>query len=89
MKLQNLHVPLPPDLHTELRAESESSGQPLTELAREAIRSLLRRRKREALYRDIAAYASAAAGVDDLDHRLEEASVEHLIEADGADSETR
>lgn len=88
MKVHNLHVPLPPDLHAELRAESERCGQPLTELARDAIRALLRKRKRDALHRDIAAYASAAAGVEDLDPRLEEASVEHLTESD-AGSETR
>ena len=88
MKAHNLHVPLPPDLHRELRAESERSGQPLTELARQAIRELLQRRMRDALHREIAAYASAAAGTDDLDQRLEEASIEHLIESD-PDSETR
>lgn len=86
MNHQNLHVPLPADLHSELRAESERSGQPLTELAREAIRALLRKRKRDCIHRDIAAYAATVAGVDDLDPALEEASAEHLIEVD-AESE--
>ena len=81
--LKNLHVPLPEHLNQELRAEAKRSGQPATELAREAIRRLLDRRKREALHREIAAYATAVAGTEqDLDSDLEAASVEHLLDAE-------
>jgi hypothetical protein len=78
---KNLHVPLPDELNRDLRAEAKRSGQPATELAREAIRNLLEHRKREALYREIAAYAKAVAGTQqDLDSDLDAASVEHLLE---------
>ena len=88
MPLQNLHVPLPEDLHSELRAESNRVGQPLTELAREAIRQLLERRKRDALDQEIAAYAAAVSGSDDdLDPHLEAASVEHLTQFENGNGE--
>ncbi len=78
---KNLHVPLPDELNRELRAEAKRSGQPATELAREAIRSLLENRKREALHREIADYATVVAGTQqDLDPDLEAASVEHLLD---------
>jgi metal-responsive CopG/Arc/MetJ family transcriptional regulator len=80
--LKNLHVPLPDELNRELRAEAKRSGQPATELAREAIRNLLEHRKRETLHSEIAAYATAVAGTQqDLDSDLEAASVEHLLDA--------
>ena len=79
--IKNLHIPLPDELNRELRAEAKRSGQPATELAREAIRSLLELRKREALHREIAAYATVVAGTQqDLDSDLEAASVEHLLD---------
>jgi hypothetical protein len=78
---KNLHVPLPDDLNRELRAEAKRSGKPATELAREAIRSLLEHRRRQALHREIADYAAAVAGTEqDLDSDLEAASVEHLLD---------
>ena len=81
--LKNLHVPLPEPLNRELRAEAKRSGQPATELAREAIRRLLEKRKREALHREIAGYATAVAGTEqDLDSDLEAASVEHLLDTE-------
>jgi metal-responsive CopG/Arc/MetJ family transcriptional regulator len=80
--MQNLHVPLPADLNKELRAEARRSGQPATQLARDAIQKLLEERKREALHDEIGAYAEAAAGTQDLDSELENASLEHLLEAE-------
>ncbi len=78
--MQNLHVPLPADLNKELRAEARRSGQPATQLARDAIQNLLEARKREALHDEIGAYAKAAAGTpQDLDSELENASIEHLL----------
>ena len=80
---KNLHVPLPDHLNRELRAEAKRTGQPATELAREAIRSLLERRRRETLHIEIASYAAAVAGTQqDLDSDLEAASVEDLLDAE-------
>lgn len=78
--LRNLHVPLPEELYSELRAEADRSKQPATVLARSAIEFWLNQRKKVALHEAIAEYASRHAGtVADLDHELEAASVEHLI----------
>jgi hypothetical protein len=79
----NLHVPLPRELHEELRAESRKSGQPATELAREGIRILLDLRRREGIHSEIAAYAQTVSGTRaDLDEDLEAAGIEHLIESE-------
>jgi plasmid stability protein len=81
MQAHNLHVPLPEDLHAQLRAESDRTGQPATELAREGIRMLLVQRERQALNQEIAAYAAAVAGTEqDLDTELEAAAVDHLLD---------
>ena len=42
----NFHLPLPQELHEMLRAESEASGEPATNLAREALADWLKRRKK-------------------------------------------
>jgi predicted transcriptional regulator len=77
----NFHVPLEREIYSRLREEAKRSGQPATIIAREAIETFLERRRREALHRDIAAYAQAVAGSsDDLDSDLEEAAVEHLMD---------
>ena len=86
-KLHNFHVPLTDKLNKELRAEAKRAGQPATELAREAIESLLEDRKREALHREIAAYTRAVAGTpQDLDSELEVASIDHLLDSEGSQS---
>lgn len=78
---RNFHVPLPKDVHAALRSEAERTGRPATVLAREAIESYLRRRRRIALHEAIAAYAAAHAGTPtDLDTALERAGVEHLLD---------
>ena len=76
---KNLHVPLPDDLNEELRTEAERSGQPATEIARDAIRQFLRKRRRQTLHERIAAYARRVAGTAaDLDRELEESALEDL-----------
>jgi predicted DNA-binding protein len=78
-RLKNLHVPLSPGLHEQLRREAARTGKPATELAREAIEASLAERQRTALAESIAVYAAAVAGTrDDLDPALERAGVEHL-----------
>ena len=80
---KNLHVPLPDDLNEELRSEAERSGQPATEIARDAIRQFLRRRRRQSLHEGIAAYAREVAGTAaDLDGELEDSALEDLVSLD-------
>lgn len=82
---KNLHVPLPDDLNRELREEAERSGRPATQIARDAIRQFLRRRRREALHEEIAAYARRAAGTAaDLDPELEESALDDLASHEDA-----
>lgn len=81
-KAYNFHLPLSPDLHDMLRAESKVSGEPATNLAREALADWLRRRKKERRHAEISAFAAEHAGTEfDLDRDLEEAGIE-AIEAD-------
>jgi hypothetical protein len=78
----NFHLPLPQELHEMLRAESEASGEPATDLARKALTDWLKRRKKERRHAGIAAFAAEHAGTKlDLDPALEEAGIE-VIEAD-------
>jgi hypothetical protein len=75
----NFHLPLPPELHDQLREEAELSGKPATTLAREALRTVLTYRRRQRLHEEIAAFASEYAGSDlDLDEDLERAGLEML-----------
>ena len=80
---RNLHVPLSDATYVLLRAEAERSKQPATTLAREAIdRWLADERQRAAVHDAVSAYAQATAGTaDDLEPKLEEAAVEHLLGA--------
>src|SRR5438552_562809 len=78
-RTKNLHVPLSPGLHEELRREAARTGKPATELAREAIEAALAERQRTALAESIAVYAASVAGTnDDLDPTLERSALEHL-----------
>ena len=73
----NFHLPLPPDLHEELREEAERSGQPATALARDALRIVLAHRRRQRLHAQIAEFAAEHAGSAlDLDEDLERAAIE-------------
>ena len=77
--MRNFHVPLPDSLYESLRKEARMLDRPATALAREAIRTWVRERQREATARAIADYAGAmAGGPDDLDGDLEEAGLEVL-----------
>lgn len=79
----NFHLPLPPDLHEELREEAERSGQPATALAREALRIVLAHRRRHRLHAQIAEFAAENAGSAlDLDADLERATIEALKASD-------
>lgn len=74
---RNFHLPLPDALYRELRVAAESEKQPATLLARQAIESWLRDRRRAAVHEAIAAYAARHAGSEvDLDPELEAASLE-------------
>jgi len=78
-KAYNFHLPLSPELHEMLRAESKASGEPATNLAREALADWLRRRKKERRHAEIAAFAREYGGTEfDLDRDLEEAGIEAL-----------
>jgi hypothetical protein len=73
----NFHLPLPQDLHAQLREEVERSGQPATSLAREALSQWLADRRKQRLHEEIAAFAAAEAGTElDLDEELEQAGLE-------------
>lgn len=78
---KNLHVPLPPELHANLKEQSRLLGAPTTALAREAIEEWLKRRKRERVAQELREYATRMAGTGaDLDPDLEAASVENWLE---------
>jgi hypothetical protein len=66
-----MNVPLPEQIHAQLRAEAERTQVPATTLAREAIDSWLQDQARKARHDAIAAYAAGMAGTDlDLDPDL-------------------
>jgi hypothetical protein len=78
---RNFHLPLSEELYELLREESERSQRPATAIARDAIESWLRERRRSELYDAIADYAARHAGSDvDLMPDLEAAGVEHLLQ---------
>ena len=77
--MSNFHLPLPPELHEMLRTEAESSGQPATTLAREALLSWLTRRRNERLHEELSSWAAEHAGSDlDLDRDLESEGLDLL-----------
>jgi hypothetical protein len=79
--VRNLHVPLPLRLYDALRAAAAREGRPATQVARAAIAEWLSSHRRRAIEDELRAYiAAAAAGPDDLDESLEEASLAHLVE---------
>lgn len=87
---RNLHVPLPEPLYSRLRAESERSKRPATELAREAIEQWLDRARKEAIREAIARYAAEHAGTSaDLDADLEAAAASNWLVDVGSAGETR
>ena len=79
----NFHVPLTPELHEMLREEADASGQPATSLAREALVDWLKKRRKERLHAEIAAFAAEYAGTDlDLDRDLEQAGIDVIKKAE-------
>ena len=80
----NFHVPLPADLHDELRSAARDTGIPATVLAREAIEEYLEGRRRLAVREAIGAYATGVAGSpEDLDAGLEAAALDLLAGTEG------
>lgn len=78
--LRNLHIPLPEDLYSQLRAEAERAQLPATVIARQAIAWWLEQQRKRALHDSIRAYAARNAGTAaDLDQELETAAVEQLL----------
>lgn len=74
---KKMHLPLPPELHADLREQAERYGVPATALAREAIEEWLERRRRERIAEEVRAYALEMAGGDaDLDEDFEDAGIE-------------
>ena len=77
--LRNFHLPLPEDVYRALREEAAAVKQPATAIARQAIETWLRERRKAALREAIAAYAAEHAGtMTDLDPALEAAGVSLL-----------
>ena len=74
--VKNFHLPLPEGTYTELRAEAERARLPATTVAREAISSWLRARRKAARRQAVAEYATRTAGTRfDLDPVLEAAAL--------------
>jgi len=81
--MKNFHLPLPEGTYDELRAEAERAQLPATTVARAAIASWLRARKKTARRQAIREYAARMAGTRfDLDPLLEAAAIEELIRTD-------
>ena len=78
--MKNFHLPLPEATYDELRAEAERVQLPATTVAREAISSWLRARKKAARRQAVMEYAARMAGTRfDLDPILEAAAIEELM----------
>jgi hypothetical protein len=75
--MRNFHLPLPEPVYRRLRTAAEQTNRPATTLARYAIESWLRQRRRVMVREAIAAYAARVAGTrDDFDRDLEAAALE-------------
>jgi len=81
--MKNFHLPLPEGTYDELRAEAERAQLPATTVAREALSTWLRARKKTARRQAVKAYAARTAGTRfDLDPVLEAAAIEELMRTD-------
>jgi len=86
MSAKKLNLPLAPEMHEALFAESRSLGIPATKLARRVLEEWLRERRRKRLRQEIRRFALAAAGSRaDLDPELEASAVEELGRLDTAE----
>ncbi|MEX2534400.1 MAG: hypothetical protein WD273_02280 [Trueperaceae bacterium] len=78
---KNMHLPLPADLHAELKEQSDRPGAPATVLVREAVEEWVRRKRREQMAEELRAYAVRMTGTGtDLDEELEAAGTDALLE---------
>lgn len=74
---KHLHVPLPTDVHEDLKAQAQRVGEPATVIARRAIEDRVRVLQREQIADEISEYARAVAGtVDDYDPAIEAAGTD-------------
>ncbi len=81
--MKNFHLPLPEATYEELRAAARRAQLPATTVAREAISSWLRARKKAARRQAVREYAAHMAGTRfDLDPLLEAAGIEELMRPD-------
>lgn len=77
--MKNFHVPLPAEIHAQLKARAAAERTPATALAREAIEAWLKEEARRSRRDALAEYAQAMAGTSfDLDPELEAAAVAQL-----------
>jgi len=79
----NFHLPLSDRLQSRLREAASREGAPATAVARRALEEWLDAKEREALAAEIARYAAeAAGGPEDLDPRLEAASIQAWLSSE-------
>lgn len=79
---KNFHLPLPPALYADLRAASERSGTPATEVARAAIQVWLKQERRRWIHAELRAYGEGVAGTrDDFDPAVSAAGAESFLAA--------
>jgi hypothetical protein len=77
---KNFHLPLPEELHDELRLAAREVDQPATRFAQELMRAGLDDWRRARRRQQIAAYARQMAGSsEDLDPELERAGIQSLV----------
>jgi hypothetical protein len=80
--MRTFHLPLPDELHEELRREATADHRPATELVRDALIGWLQARRRARVAEEIRRFALAEAGSDlDIDADVERAGVDHLLDA--------
>lgn len=83
IETRNFHVPLPTGIYRRLKSEAERQRKPATQLVKQAVEYWLEEQEKLMLHEEIARYAAETAGtVDDLDERLEMASLEHLSDSE-------
>lgn len=76
---KKMNLPLPPEMHEALFAESREMGVPTTRLVRRVLESWLEERRRAQRREEIRRFAEACAGTElDLDPDLEAAATEEL-----------
>ncbi len=83
MTVKKLNLPMPPELHEALFAESRSLGVPATRIVRSALEDWLAKRRRARLEEEIHRFATTYGGTEvDLDPQLEQAATEELLRLD-------